>query len=195
MIESETPPEITQLLGNWSGGDTQAASQLIPLVYQELRQRAGQYLHRERGDHTLQPTALVHEVYFRLAGQKRAHWQNRAQFFAVASQLMRRILVDHARAHFSAKRGGRAEHIELDESILDPGERAANLIALDEALHELAALDPRKGRVVELRFFGGLTIEETAEALGLNAITVRRDWIFAKAWLHRALTGKDDATA
>ena len=195
MNENEVPHEITQLLANWSGGDAEGAAHLMPAVYAELRTRARQYLQRERSDHTLQPTALVHEAYLRLAGQKEMQWKNRAQFFAVASQLMRRILVDHARAHGAEKRGGRAEKIELDEAALPPHERPANLLALDDALTELAALDARKSRVVELRFFGGLTVEETAEAMDLNPATVRRDWTFAKAWLHRALRGGAEAQA
>jgi RNA polymerase sigma factor (TIGR02999 family) len=182
-------PEITQLLSRWSAGEPEAAGRLMPVVYAELRRLARQYLQRERGDHTLQPTALVHEAYLRLAGQKNMQWANRAQFFAVSAQLMRRILVDHARGHVAKKRGGHAEKIELDDAILPPEERAENLLALDEALTQLATMDARKSRVVELRFFGGLTVDETAEAMGLNAATVRRDWTFAKAWLHRTLRG------
>jgi RNA polymerase sigma factor (TIGR02999 family) len=193
MTEDEPPPEITQLLANWSAGQAEGAARLMPAVYQELRRLARQYLQRERGDHTLQPTALVHEAYLRLANQKDAHWQNRAQFFAVAGHLMRRILVDHARAHLAEKRGGHAEKIELDEAALPPEERAANLVALDDALTELAVVDARKSRVVELRFFGGLTVEETAEAMGLNSATVRRDWTFAKAWLHRTIRGSAES--
>lgn len=187
MKSEEMPPEITQLLANWSAGESDAAAHLMPAVYAELRRLARQYLQRERGDHTLQPTALVHEAYLRLAGQKEMQWQNRAQFYAVSSRLMRRILVDHARAHLAEKRGGGAEKIELDEADLRPEERPANLLALDDALAQLATIDVRKSRVVELRFFGGLTVEQTAEALELNAATVRRDWTFAKAWLHRVL--------
>ncbi len=182
-------PEITQLLSRWSDGEAGAAEELMPTVYEELRRLARIYLRSERGDHTLQATALVHEAYLRLENQKRAPWQNRAQFFAVASTLMRRILVDHARAQLAAKRGGRAEHVELDEALVLPSERAANLLALDDALTELAVVDARKSRVVELRFFGGLTVEETAETMGLNSATVRRDWTFAKAWLLRTING------
>ena len=195
MTEQEPSPEITQLLSNWSAGHTEGAADLMPVVYQELRRLARQHLQRERSDHTLQPTALVHEAYLRLVNQKGAHWQNRAQFFAVAGQLMRRILVDHARARLAEKRGGKAERIELDEALLPPEERAANLLALDDALTELATIDARKSQVVELRFFGGLTVEETAEAMGLNSATVRRDWTFAKAWLHRALRGGTESPA
>ncbi len=180
-------PEITQLLSRWSDGEPGAAEELMPTVYEELRRLARVYLRSESGDHTLQATALVHEAYLRLENQKRAPWQNRAQFFAVASTLMRRILIDHARAQMAAKRGGRAEHVELDEALIPPCERAANLLALDDALTELAVVDARKSRVVELRFFGGLTVEETAETMGLNSATVRRDWTFAKAWLLRTI--------
>lgn len=189
MDEKPVPAEITQLLARWSAGDAETAAQLMPAVYDELRRLARQYLRRERGDHTLQATALVHEAYLRLVEQKQSPWQNRTQFFAIASQLMRRILVDHARAHLADKRGGRAEHIELDEALVPPQERAANLVALDDALTELAAIDARKSRVVELRFFGGLTVEETATTMGLNSATVRRDWTFAKAWLHHMISG------
>jgi RNA polymerase sigma factor (TIGR02999 family) len=195
MEDSEVPPEITQLLTNWSAGETDGATYLMPAVYAELRRLARQYLQRERGDHTLQATALVHEAYLRFAGQKQMQWRNRAQFFAVASQLMRRILVDHARAHVAEKRGGYAEKIEFDEALLPPEERAANLLALGDALTELATIDARKSRVVELRFFGGLSVEETADAMGLNSATVRRDWTFAKAWLHRALGGGHESPA
>jgi RNA polymerase sigma factor (TIGR02999 family) len=195
MTPQKLPPEITQLLADWSAGEADAAAHLVPAIYAELRHMARQYLQRERGDHTLQPTALVHEAYLRLANQKGAHWRNRAQFFAVAGQLMRRILVDHARAHLAEKRGGSAKKIELDEAALPPEERAANLVALDEALTELAAVDARKSRVVELRFFGGLTIEETAETMSLNSATVRRDWTFAKAWLHRAIRRRSESPA
>lgn len=177
------------MLGDWSAGEPEAAARLIPLVYQELRQQARQFLHRERNDHTLQPTALVHEAFLRLAGQERAQWQNRAQFFGVAGQLMRRVLVDHARAHLAEKRGGGAERVEFDEAALAPEERAANLILLDEALHKLATVDARKSRIVELRFFAGLSVEETAEAMGLSSAMIRRDWTVAKAWLHREVGG------
>ncbi len=187
--ENAIPAEITQLLSRWSAGDAAAAAELMPAVYDELRRLARQYLRHERGDHTLQATALVHEAYLRLADQKQSPWRNRAQFFAIASQLMRRILVDYARTHLAGKRGGGAEHIELNEALIPPAERAAHLVALDDALTQLAAIDARKSRVVELRFFGGLTVEETATTMGLNSATVRRDWTFAKAWLHRTIGG------
>jgi RNA polymerase sigma factor (TIGR02999 family) len=187
LVTDPSPPDVTEILCRWSAGDADAPEQLMPLVYQELRGLARQYLQRERGDHTLQPTALVHEAYLRLVDQSRVQWQNRAQFFGVAAQLMRRILVDHARAHVAAKRGGHAEHISLDEAQISPETRAAELLDLDEALTELAVVDVRKSRVVELRFFGGLSIDETAEAMGVNAATVRRDWTVAKTWLHHRI--------
>lgn len=188
MSDPPSADDVTQILRHWNGGDADAARDLIPLVYEELRRLARQRLQRERGDHTLQPTALVHEAYLRLANQKNAHWQNRTQFVAVAAQLMRRILVDHARAHAAAKRGGDAEHVLLDEAEAAADERPVNLLAVDDALNQLAELDERKSRVVELRFFGGLSIDETAEAMGINSAMVRRDWTFAKAWLHRVIS-------
>ena len=180
-------PDVTALLCRWSEGDEKAPEQLMPLVYQELRDLARRYLQRERGDHTLQPTALVHEAYLRMVDQSRVQWQNRAQFFGIAAQLMRRILVDHARAHVAAKRGGQAERISLDDAEISPEARATELVELDAALTELATVDVRKSRIVELRFFGGLSIEETAEAMGVNSATVRRDWTVAKTWLHHRI--------
>jgi RNA polymerase sigma factor (TIGR02999 family) len=156
----------------------------MPLVYDELRRLAGGYLRRERPDHTLQPTALVNEAYMQMVGQRHARWQNRAQFIGVAAQMMRRILVDHARQQQAEKRGGEFQKLSLDENIDVSGERASDLVALDEALQRLVALDPQKARVVELRFFGGLSVEETAEVLGVSAPTVKRQWRMAKAWLY-----------
>lgn len=187
MTDSSSRPDVTALLCRWSAGDEKAPEQLMPLVYQELRDLARRYLQRERGGHTLQPTALVHEAYLRMVDQSRIQWQNRAQFFGIAAQLMRRILVDHARAHVAAKRGGNAQRISLDDAQISPEERAAELVELDAALTELAAVDDRKSRIVELRFFGGLSIDETAEAMGLNSATVRRDWTVAKTWLHHRI--------
>lgn len=181
-------PDITQLLKDWSGGDRQAPAQLMPLVYAELRRLADSYMSHERASHTLQPTALVNEAYLRLIDQTRVNWQNRAHFFGIAAQLMRRILLDHARAHHAGKRGGAAKRLSLDEASILPEERASDLIALDEALEELAKLDERKSRIVELRFFGGLGVDETAEVLGIHRATVLRDWSVAKAWLHRELS-------
>jgi len=185
-------PDITQLLKDWSDGDGQAPAQLMPLVYQELRRLADHYMSHERVSHTLQPTALVNEAYLRLIDQTRVNWQNRAHFFGIAAQLMRRILLDHARAHHAGKRGGVAKRLSLDEAAILPEERASDLIALDEALEELAKFDERKSKIVELRFFGGLGVDETAEVLDIHRATVLRDWSVAKAWLHRELSKEDD---
>jgi len=183
-----TPESITQLLVNWSHGDQKALDKLMPLVYSELRRLAGNYLRRERQGHTLQPTALVNEAYLKLIDQKNAKWQNRAQFYGVAAQLMRRILVDHARQHQAAKRGG-SDQQRL--SITSAGQLAEkpdiDLLALHEALEELKAFDSQQERIVELRFFGGLSIEETAEVLSIGHATVERDWKMARAWLRRKL--------
>ena len=174
------------LLGRWSGGDEQALESLIPLVYARLRELAGCYLSGERPGHILQPTALVNEAYIRLVDYKRMHWQDRAHFFAVSAQLMRRILVDHARRH-NLKRGAGVAHMSLDEASTIGGGRGADLVALDDAMNDLARLDPRKAKVVEMRFFGGLSAEETAEVLKVSTVTVMRDWNTAKAWLYREL--------
>ena len=165
-------------------GDDGALGELLPLVYAELRRLAAGYLRRERPGHTLQPTALVNEAYLRLVDQTQVRWQNRAHFLGVAAQMMRRILVDHARGQRAEKRGGEIQKLSLDENIDVSGERAADLVALDEALKRLAELDPQKSRIVELRFFGGLSVEETAEVLGVSAPTVKRQWRMAKAWLY-----------
>lgn len=179
--------QVTELLGRWRGGDREALDSLIPLVYNELRQIARHYLRNERPGHTLQSTALVHEAYVRMISQDLPQWQNRAHFFAVAAQLMRQILVDHARANRASKRGGGACTIALE----DAGERFpqvdVDVIALDDALKSLSAMDSQQGKIVELKFFGGLSIEDTAEVLGVSAATVKRDWITARAWLHREL--------
>jgi RNA polymerase sigma factor (TIGR02999 family) len=186
--------EVTRLLVAWSNGDQAALEQLTPLVYSELHRLAHQRLGRERKGHTLQTTALVHEAYLRLIDQKEVRWQNRAHFFAIAAQMMRRILVDYARSRSVAKRGGDARQVSLDEAMEVSGERAADVIALDEALKSLSELDQRKSRIIELRFFGGLSIEETAEVLGVSPGTVMRDWTFAKAWLQREISkGGPDA--
>jgi len=184
----QKPEGITQLLVDWSKGDRKALDKLMPLVYSELRRLAGNYLRRERQGHTLQPTALVNEAYLKLIDQKNAKWQNRAQFYGVAAQLMRRILVDHARQHQAAKRGGSEQQrlsITSAERIIQQPE--VDLLALHEALEELATLDPQQERIVELRFFGGLSIEETAEVLHIGHATVERDWKMARAWLRRKL--------
>jgi RNA polymerase sigma factor (TIGR02999 family) len=187
--------DISTLLRAWSDGDQNALETLTPIVYEELRRLARRYMRRERPGHSLQTTALVHEAYMRLVDYKRMQWQDRAHFFAVSAQLMRRILVERARRR-NLKRGGGAPHVTLDEAALAGGNRAVdpggNLVALDDALNALARLDPRKVQVVEMRFFGGLTLEETAEVLKVSAITVRRDLRTAKAWLFRELTGGTD---
>jgi RNA polymerase sigma factor (TIGR02999 family) len=179
--------EVTQLLLAWSDGDQAALEQLTPLVYRELRRLARGYMRQERPGHILQTTALINEAYLRLIDWKQVHWRNRAHFFGVAAQLMRRILVDFARARQQDKRGGGAGQVSLDEAAAVSVERSAEFIALDEALGRLAAIDPRRSLMVELRFFGGLSEEETAEALKVSPRTVRREWSLARAWLHREL--------
>jgi RNA polymerase sigma factor (TIGR02999 family) len=179
--------DVTGLLQAWGGGDPAALDQLVPIVYDELHRQAQRYLRRENPGHTLQTTALVHEAYLRLVDQREARWQNRAQFFGVAAQLMRRILVDHARRHHAAKRGGSAIAVPLEEEEVAAGKSDVDLVALDDALNRLAALDPQQARVVELRYFTGLGIEETAEALEISSATVKREWAMARAWLKREL--------
>jgi RNA polymerase sigma factor (TIGR02999 family) len=179
--------EVTRLLLAWSDGDRAALDQLMPIVYSELRRLARRHLGGERPGHTLQTTALVNEAYLRLVGQRPLQWQNRAHFFAVSAQLMRQILVDYARARHNAKRGGRAVKVELDEAAEVSTERAAEMVALDDALTALAGFDQRKSRIVELRFFGGLSIEETAEVLKVSPGTVMREWTLAKAWLREEI--------
>lgn len=180
--------EVSQLLHAWTEGDQSALQKLIPVVYKELRHLARRYMRRERAGHSLQTTALVNEAYIRLVDYKRMQWQDRAHFFAVCAQLMRRILVEHARRH-NSKRGAGLHHVSLDEAVVPSGDRSADLVALDDALNALAGLDPRKVQVVELRFFGGLSEQETAEVLKVSPVTVRRDWSTAKLWLYRELTG------
>jgi RNA polymerase sigma-70 factor (ECF subfamily) len=185
-MESATP-NVTQLLAAWSDGNQSARDELIPLVYAELHRVAQNYLRRERRGHTLQSSALVHEAFLRLVDQRVA-WRNRAHFFGIAAQLMRRILVDYARSRGNEKHGGDQLHLELDDALDAAAERDADLVALDDALTDLAAIDPQQSRVIELRYFGGLTIEETAEALGLSDTTVEREWRLARAWLRRELS-------
>jgi len=185
-----TNHEVTDLLQAWSEGDLDAGDRLIPLVYQELRRRAAAHLRRERRDHTLQPTALVHEAYLRLVDQRRAAWQNRAQFFAVASQMMRRILVDRARGRGAAKRSGRWARVTLDEVARVTQPAGVDVLDLDDALTGLQAFDARKSQVAELRFFGGLSLEETGEVLGVSLATVEREWQVARAWLFKTLSSK-----
>ena len=183
-----TSDEVSQMLVDWGNGDQSALNKLIPLVYDELRRMAHHYMARESPDHTLQTTALVNDAYLRLTDQKRTSWQNRAQFFGIAAQLMRRILVDHARSHTYAKRGGGTIKVPLDETAVVGPQRAANILALDEALNQLAVIDARKCQIVELRYFGGFTVEETATLLGVSEVTVMRDWSLAKAWLRREIS-------
>ena len=180
--------DLSKLLRAWSSGDQSALNGLTPLVYDELRRLAHRYMERERPGHTLQTTALVNEAYMRLVDYKRMQWQDRAHFFAVSAQVMRRILVDHARS-LNIKRGRGVQHLTLDEVAVVAADRTSDLVALDEALNELARLDPRKVQIIEMRFFGGLSAEETAEVLKVSPATVRRDWSIAKFWLYRELGG------
>jgi RNA polymerase sigma factor (TIGR02999 family) len=187
---TQTPENVTQLLIGWSKGDKEALDKLLPLVYNELHRQAAAYLRRERAGHTLQTTALIHEAYVRLVDQKNVHWQNRAHFFGIAAQLMRRILVDHARTKKRVKRGGSDIRVSLSEVTIKAKARDLDIVALDEALERLAQIDEQQSRIVELRFFSGLTVEETAEVLGISPATVKRDWSMAKAWLHREISGE-----
>jgi RNA polymerase sigma factor (TIGR02999 family) len=190
-----SPDEVTQLLLDWGGGDKAAIDKLMPLVYEELRRLARHYMRRERAGHTLQTTAIVNEAYLHLINQRDVQWQNRAHFFGIASHLMRRILASYARSRHYAKRGGGARQVSLDEAMIVSEERVAEMVALDDALNALAEIDERKSRIVEMRFFGGLSIEETAEVLGVSAGTVMRDWTLAKAWLRREIgkEGEDES--
>lgn len=189
-MNDTSPKGVTQLLVAWSDGDAAARDELMPLVYEELRRLAHRYMGRERIGHTLQTSGLVNEAYLRLIDQSKVEWQNRAHFFGIAAQMMRRILVDYARSRGYAKRGGDARQVSLDEVAIVSDERAADVVALDDALKGLAEMDSRKSRIVELRFFGGLSIEETAEVLAVSPGTVMRDWTLAKAWLRREMTGE-----
>jgi RNA polymerase sigma factor (TIGR02999 family) len=186
-------PDVTRLLVDWSRGNQAALDELLPLVYHDLHQRARNYLRHERPDHTLQPTALIHEAYMRLVNDNPPEWNSRAHFFAVASRVMRQILVDHARRHRAGKRGSGAVDVSLDDALVPARSKSADVIALDEALSKLAAFDERKCRIVEMRYFGGCTVEETAEALGIAGITVMRDMRVAEAWLRRAMRGEEPA--
>jgi RNA polymerase sigma factor (TIGR02999 family) len=178
---------VTELLRAYRAGEPEALERLVAVVYGELRRQAARALRRERGNHTLQPTALVHEAYLRLAGQRDVEWQNRAHFFAIAAQIMRRILVDHARSRGRGKRGGGRAPVLLDDALAIAETRDLDLVALDDALSALARLDERQSRVVEMRFFAGLEVEEVAEALGVSPTTVKRDWSLARAWLRREM--------
>jgi RNA polymerase sigma factor (TIGR02999 family) len=189
-MKTDRPYDVTQLLVAWSNGDQAALDRLMPLVDRELHRLAHHYMRRENAGHTLQTTALVNEAYLKLIDQKHVRWKNRAHFFALSAKLMRRILVDHARGRKYAKRGGGDHRITFDEALVVSSERSADLVALDEALDKLTAIDERKGKVVELRFFGGLSVQETAEALEISAVTVMREWSMAKAWLYHSLNNE-----
>jgi RNA polymerase sigma factor (TIGR02999 family) len=184
--------DVTDLLIDWGKGDQEALKTLMPLVYDELHRLAGRYLRNERPGHTLQTTALVHEAYLKLVDQKNASWHNRVQFFAAAAQVMRHILVDYARSRRAFKRGGDYCRLSLDESVISSEEKVPELLTLNEVLERLAAIDAQQSRVVELRVFGGLTVEETAEALGVSPRTVKREWSMAKAWLHKQMRNNAD---
>ena len=187
MTTTRSRKDVTDLLIEWSEGNQEALNKLMPLVYDELRRLASRYLRNERTGHTLQTTALVHEAYLKLVDQKNTSWENRVQFFAAAAQMMRHILVDYARNRRAFKRGGDYCRLSLDEAIISSEEKSPDLLTLHEALNNLAAIDAQQSRVVELRVFGGLTVEETAEALGISPRTVKREWSMAKAWLHKQI--------
>ena len=188
-MDDPSSHNITHLLKEWTDGDERALDRLTPLVYSELREQAARYLRRERRGHTLQTTALINEAYVRLIDAKDVHWQNRAHFFAIAANLMRRVLVDHARRRNAEKRGGAQIRLTLSDVVAMTEETGVDLLAIDEALDRLAAIDPQQARVVELRFFSGLSVEETAAALGISAKTVKRDWSVARAWFRREMVG------
>lgn len=187
-MASATSRSVTELLTRWSGGDVAARDALVPIVYQELRRIARRCLAGQRSDHTLQPTALVHEAYLRLARQDSVDWQDRVHFFAMAAQMMRQILVDHARKHLAAKRGGNGVTVVIDEASASSAPPSLDLLALDNAMEQLAELDPRQCQIVELRFFGGLSIEETAEIVKISPATTKREWATARLWLHQAIS-------
>jgi RNA polymerase sigma factor (TIGR02999 family) len=188
MEETESTPDVTGLLVDWSNGDQAALEELMPLVYGELRRLAGAHLRRERCAQTLQSTALVHEAFLRLVNQNNVHWRSRAHFYGIAARMIRRILVDHARAQHAVKRGAGAVKLELDNAMAASEQRELDLLALDDALLRLAGMDERQGRIVELRFFAGLSVEETAEVMQLSTATVKREWSSARAWLYREMS-------
>jgi len=190
MAKPLPPADVTALLVDWSKGDRQALEEVMPLVYDELRRLAGSYLRRERSEHTLQSTAIVHEAFLRLVNQRDVRWQSRAHFYGIAAQMIRRILVDHARSHQAEKRGACALRVELEEGMAVSSQQEVDLVGLDVALEKLAALDERQSRIVEMRFFTGLSVEETAEVTGLSTATVKREWSSARAWLYREMTGR-----
>ena len=186
---TQSPPQVTQLLIAWGNGDQSARDELMPLVYEELHRLAHRYMNHERTGHTLETSALVNEAFLKLVDQKHVHWQNRAHFFGIAARMMRRILVDYARSRQYAKRGGGAQQVSFDDVLIVAKERVQEVVALDDALKDLAQFDQRKSQIVELRFFGGLSIEETAELLKVSPGTVTRDWTLAKAWLRKQIVG------
>jgi RNA polymerase sigma factor (TIGR02999 family) len=190
MSDAAGQRAATELLIAWGSGDEHARERMLPLVYDELRRLAASYLRRERPGHTLQPTALVHEAYVRLVDQRQVNWSNRAHFIGLAAVMMRRILVNHARDRVAGKRGGGAEHVPLTLAGERPGAPELNVLDLHETLERLAALDPRKSQIVELKFFGGLTMDEIAQTLGVSVATVEREWKFSRAWLHREMSGE-----
>jgi RNA polymerase sigma-70 factor (ECF subfamily) len=190
---SESAPDITLLLNRWAQGEREALDRLMPLVYNELRRLANYYLQRERQDHTLQPTALVNEAYLRLVDQRNARWESRAQFYGLAAQMMRRILVDHARQHRAQKRHAMKDPLPLDDALTIPAKTDLSLVELDRSLQDLAAFDPEKCRLVELRFFVGLSVEESAQVLGISPATVKREWAVAKAWLYNDMAKRAEA--
>ncbi|HTT61832.1 MAG TPA: sigma-70 family RNA polymerase sigma factor [Bryobacteraceae bacterium] len=187
-MSPEPAADVTQLLVSWSAGNHEALEKLMPLVYSELRRLAAAYLRRERPDHTLQSTALVHEAFLKLVNQRDVEWRNRAHFYGIAAQMIRRILVDYARSHHAEKRGSHAVKLALDEALGVPDHTELDLVGLNEALEQLAEMDPRQNRIVELRFFAGLSIEETAEVMQLSPATIKREWNSARAWLFRELS-------
>src|SRR5215475_62176 len=188
VLSDQVNQDVTALLVKWSGGDRAALEELMPLVYGELKRLAGSYLRRERPDHTLQSAALVNEAYMRLIDQSQVRWQNKSHFFGIAAQMMRRILVDHARGHKAEKRGAGVELLDLNEAVAQAQKQSIDLLGLDEALATLEKMDAQQSKIIELRFFGGLSIEETAEVLGISPATVKRDFAAARAWLYRAVT-------
>jgi RNA polymerase sigma factor (TIGR02999 family) len=190
---TSVPNDVTRLLIKWSAGDKSALDELVPVVYGELRRLARRHMNRENPGHTLQTSALINEAYLRLVNQRDVEWKDRAHFFAVAAQVMRHILIDHARGQRSAKRGAGAVRVELNEALVLPEPRAHELIELDDALTDLASVDPRRSQIVELRFFGGLSVEETAEVMHLSPATIHREWQAARAWLRRAISARESA--
>jgi RNA polymerase sigma-70 factor (ECF subfamily) len=189
-VNSQPHTQVTQLLQQWQEGNQEALETLMPLVYKELKRLAGSYLRRERADHTLQSAALVNEAYLRLVDQSQTRWQNKAHFYGIAAQMMRRVLADHARGHNAAKRGAGMPELELNEAMAQAQSRSVDVLDLEEALQKLEKLDPQQGKIVELRFFSGLSIEDTANVLGISPATVKRDWAAARAWLFREVAAR-----